>query len=44
MLEILIPIGFVIFILYILNTQLNWFKHLTNILNECKTLIHKWSR
>jgi len=44
MLEILIPIGFVIFILYILNTQINWWKHLMYFINEFKKQIFKWSR
>jgi hypothetical protein len=44
MLDILIPIGFFLFILFILNKYLGWWPLLKKILNFLKVKIHKWSR
>jgi len=44
MLDILIPIGFVIFILYILNTQFGWWKYFVDILDKTWNFIKRQSR
>jgi len=43
-LGILIPLGFVAFILYIVDTQIHWFKHFMNIMEWFKSSIVRWSR
>jgi len=44
LLGILIPIGFVVFILFILDKQLGWFEYFKKIMIWFKNSIIRWSR
>jgi len=44
MLDILIPLGFVAFILYLTNQQLHWYKYLEGFLEKAKKVIFKYAK